>query len=90
MPLSRLVAFWDDPKWTDFCLGKIIEVVEDLECGLLCTLLPDTHQLEEGAHMLTACSVLMLSMGGSDGSQCGTHSECVSVSMPPRLDLDGP
>ena len=73
------------PNGLIFAWGKI-EVVEELERGQLCTLLPDTHQLEEGVHMLTACSVLMLSMGES---QCGIHSECLSVSMPLRLSLDG-
>ena len=66
----------------------IIEVVQDLRPGLLCIHLANNCQPEEGVCMLTACSVLMLYMGGSNGSQCGTHFDCLSVGMPLRLSLD--
>lgn len=68
----------------------IIEVVQDLRPGLLCIHLANTCQPEEGVCMLTACSILMLYMGGSNGSQCGTHFDCLSVGMPLRLSLDEP
>jgi len=61
----------------------IIEVVQDLRPGLLCIHLANTCQPEEGVCMLTTCPILMLYMGGSDGSQ-------YQVGMPLRLSLDEP